>query len=184
MSEITEWLCDSKRGDRAALPQVFAALYQELHRVAQQRWGGVEYTLSPTVLVNEAYLRLSQGARGDIQDRQHFMACAQRVMHAVWVDHLRLRNAQKRGGNLSRVELTDACDAAGTPDVAEDLAALDQALDSLQRISPRLRQVAELRLLGGFELAEIATTLNTPLRSTERDWQRARALLMARLERL
>jgi RNA polymerase sigma factor (TIGR02999 family) len=180
MGEITAWLAQAGDGDAAALDHVFATLYPELRRLAQSRAASGERTLTPTVLVHEAYLRLLGASELSLNDRQHFFACAARAMRAIVIDHARRRSAAKRGGPGDDLALDQVEFALGA-DGDEDLIALDAALDALEQMQPRLRQVVELRYFAGLEFEEIARLFDCSLRTAKREWERARAFLHARL---
>ena len=135
------------------------------------------HTLQPTALVNEAWMKLARGAPPAVEGREHFLAVAARAMRQVLVDHARRRQAQRRGNDPIRVTLADA-DGPRTRDVgAEDLLALDRALDELERDEPRLRQVVEYRYFAGLTDSEIAALLGVTRRTVLRDWVKARAWL-------
>ncbi len=181
MSEITSLLNAASAGDRGALDAVFARLYPELRRLAAGQLGGPERTLSPTVLVNEAYLRLIGNATLSLNDRRHFLATAATAMRAVWVDHARRACADKRGGGAAHaaLEAADQVVAGGGLDL--DVLAIDQALGRLDAINPRQREIVEMRYFGGLEFAEIAELFACSERTAKREWERARAFLYANL---
>jgi RNA polymerase sigma factor (TIGR02999 family) len=181
MAEITEYLEKVREGDRGALDRVYQILYPELKRLAQLRLARMPpgSTLTPTALVNEAYLRLHIGNGLCPADRQHLMACAARAMRFILVDHARRRHAAKRGDGKSEVTITDAIAAdASTP---ADLLDIDRALDRLEEINPAHRELVELRFFGGLSEEEIAELRGVSTRTVRRDWQRARALLHAQI---
>lgn len=180
MGEITAWLARANGGDPAALDRVFEALYPELRNLARARAAAGERTLTPTVLVHEAYLRLLGNEALALNDRHHFLACAARAMRAIVVDHARRRSAAKRGGPGDDVALDEVEFALGVGS-DDDLIALDGALDALERINPKLRQVVELRYFAGLEFEDIASLFDCSLRTAKREWERARAFLHAQL---
>ena len=181
MGEITEILSAARGGEPEKLEAVFAALYPELKRLASWRAAGRarDSTLTTTVLVHETFLKLVGARHLDLQDRKHFFACAGRAMRHILVDHARAAFADKRGGGLSPVALPDElADARRTPDWID----LDRALDELDSVQPALRELVELRYFAGLSRAETAALLACSERTVQRDWQRARAFLHARLE--
>ena len=182
MTEITDLLVQARAGKPEALGRVFALLYDELRRLASSSLSGNEKTLSPTMLIHEAYLRLLGSTDLALNDRRHFLACAARAMRAVWVDHVRRATALKRGGPGfdAPLEVVDGIAHALHP--SEDWLALDQALDQLDAISTRQREVVELRYFAGLEFAEIATLLDVSERTAKREWERARAFLHALMQ--
>lgn len=178
---VTQWLAASRGGDRGAMERAFAAVYDELHRLAryQRAKSRPGDTLSTTVLVHEAFLKLSQGAPVALQDRQHFFALAARAMRQILVDAARARVAAKRGGGVVPVELLEGdlrVDA-----LAVDVVALDRALDRLEAVDPQLARLVEGRFFAGLTDAELAETLGRNERTVRRDWQRARAFLLREL---
>jgi RNA polymerase sigma factor (TIGR02999 family) len=173
----TSLLQSVRSGDRQAFDELFALAYDELKRAAHYRL--VRHrpgeTLSTTVLVHEAYVRLVDGTRAKWVDRAHFLALASRAMRFVLIDHVRARQSRKRGGGangvpLDRVEL--AVEAEGP-----DLLALHEALERLSSFSPRLSQLIEYRFFGGLSYDEIAEVTGTSVPTVKRDWVRARAWL-------
>jgi RNA polymerase sigma factor (TIGR02999 family) len=180
MGEITRLLDAVRDGDKAALGRVFDTLYPELQHLARARIDAGERSLTPTVLVHEAYLRLVGSASLSLNDRRHFMACAARVMRAVLIDHARRRTAHKRGAGEQAVSIDDAeIRIAG---VDAEMLALDEALQQLDAVNPRQREVVELRFFAGLGFEQIAELLECGTRTAQRDWDRARAFLAAQLQ--
>lgn len=181
--DITVLLEAARTGDRTAMNQVLATLYQELHAMARRQLAGQQqgHTLDATALVHEAYLKLVGRGGAHFDDRSHFFAYAASAMRSVIVDYARQRLAQKRGGDLHRVtELPEELESGVRLD--EDVMALDEALKQLSAVDPRLTQVVELRYFAGLSELEIATLLQRSERSIRRDWQKARLFLLASLQ--
>lgn len=157
------------------------ALYADLKRLAHSQRGrvGAGGTLQTTALVNEAWLRLMRA--GGWQSREHFMNSAARAMRHILVDYARQRVADKRGGGAaieSLDEQTAAEDATllrGEP--PEQVVALNDALERLAQLSPRLVQVVECRYFAGYSEQETAELLGLTERTVRRDWVKARAWL-------
>ena len=180
MSEVTELLIAARDVEPGKLGAVFEVLYPELRRLASWRSasaGGAE--LTTTALVHETYLKLVQAHRLDLKDRRHFFACAARAMRHILVDHAREARAVKRGSGVAAVELPD--DLAGGSDRSPDWIDLDRALDELDVVLPELRELVELRYYAGLSREETAELLSCSERTVQRNWQRARAFLHARL---
>jgi RNA polymerase sigma factor (TIGR02999 family) len=159
-------------------------VYADLRRIARHIMASERpgHTLQATALATDAYLSLIQGH--DIQwcDRFHFFAVASRAMRRVLVDHSRRKQAQKRGAGWQRL---DAADAAVIPvRDTEELLALDEALDRLERLDPRQSQIVELRYFGGLTEEETAELLDISVRTVKREWSMARAWLFAELTRV
>ncbi len=159
----------------------FEALYAQLQHMARRELSGApRVTLSTTVLVHEAFLRLD-GRQLDVSQRGPFLALAAKAMRCVLIDHLRARMAEKRGGALVRVTL--ATDIPMHNDSKQsDLMEIEQGLQALEALDPRLVTVVECRFYGGMEFAEIAEHLGVSERTAHRDWRRARAFLLARMQ--
>jgi len=181
MSEVTDLLVRG-RSDPGALGRVFTLLYDELRRLAKANVGSGEKTLSPTVLIHEAYLRLLGNAQLALNDRHHFLACAARAMRVIWVDNVRRRTALKRGGPNEDLPL-DLAELVPAPlQLSGELLSLDEALNRLDTLNPRQREVVELRYFGGLEFAEIAQLLECSERTAKREWERARAFLYVQMQ--
>jgi RNA polymerase sigma factor (TIGR02999 family) len=189
-ADITVLLRAWRAGDPSALDRLTPLVYGELRRLAykfmqQERR---DHTLQATGLVNEAYLRLVDIRAVDWQDRAHFMAVAAQTMRRVLVDAARARAAEKRGGDMARVDPgasgfdLDGIAAPGTDRVVE-VCALDDLLDALARLDPRRAKVIELRFFGGLTIEETAEFLQISPQSVMRDWRLARAWLMRELRK-
>jgi RNA polymerase sigma factor (TIGR02999 family) len=170
-------------GDRRVLDEVFSAAYEELRRLAAAvRRNERGFTLTPTALVNEAWLKLARTPAVAQTSKLHFKRIAARAMRQVLVEAARRRTAQKRGGSHAVFVTFDDSLSAATA-WADDLVGLDAALESLALAHPRQAQLVESRFFGGLELAESAEALGVSLATAERDWRAARAWLSAELHR-
>lgn len=181
-SEVTELLAAWEQGDPEALRRLGHLVYDDLRAIAaaQMRGERRDHTLQPTALVHEAFLRLSEQRRRQWKERRQFFAVASRLMRQVLVDHARARNAEKRGGDATHVEVTSLDALPGPPEVF-DVLALDDALNRLAALQPRLAKVVELRFFGGLEVEETAELLGCSPRTVKRDWSLARAWLVREL---
>jgi RNA polymerase sigma factor (TIGR02999 family) len=99
-------------------------------------------------------------------------------MRRILVDHARARNARKRGGGWTRVELADWYKVAQVP---EQVLALNEALDRLAAIEPRKAELVTLRFFGGMSMPEAADALGVSLPTAERWWTFARSWLYTEL---
>lgn len=168
--------------DEPTLDHLFSATYEELRRLAATvRRDDPSETLSPTALVNEAYLKLADSLRVRPASRLHFKRIAARAMRQVLVEAARRRNALKRGGGDAFVTLDEGLD--GSASGSDDLLALDNALQDLARVSPRQAEMIEYRFFGGFDLAETAELLGVSESTLLRDWRAAKAWLALELRR-
>ena len=165
---------------RAHFDAIFTAAYDELRRLAAVvRRNGASDTLSPTALVNEAYLKLAASPELAATTPLHFRRIAARAMRQVLVEAARRRTADKRGGGSEPLTLDEQLVA--TELAAGELIALDAALDALAAVSPRQARVVELRYFAGLEVLEVADALGVSEATINRDWRVARAWLAARL---
>jgi len=183
MGDITALLKRAAANEPAAIDEVFALLYDDVHRMARARLAGNQRMtlLDTTSLAHEAYLRLRNAGRVDVDSRARLMAYVSQVLRAVVVDFARKRNADRRGGGQVHVTLdTGVADSVSAADAdVEDIAS---ALEVLEGTDPRLRQVVEMRYFGGMTDSEIGEVLGVTPRTVGRDWERARLLLSVALK--
>jgi len=153
-------------------------LYEELRRLARAhlRRERPGHTLGTTALVHEAYVRLAGQAGLSADDRTRFFAIASNTMRRVLVDYARERRRIKRGGGAAAVPLDDV-EPFLSEDEADELLALDDALDRLATLDPRAASVVQHRFFGGFTLDETASLLDVSLKTVQRDWLAASAWL-------
>jgi RNA polymerase sigma factor (TIGR02999 family) len=180
--EIAEALAALRRGAPEGLDGLMPVVYGELRRMAHRQLAAERsgHSLSTTALVHEAYLRLTAQREAAWVNRAHFFALAARVMRRVLTDHARRHRAQRRGGPGRRLVSLDEADEAGlvlAAERAEELLALDEALDRLSELDPRLAQVVECRVYGGLSEAETGEALGVSQRTVERDWALAKGWL-------
>jgi RNA polymerase sigma factor (TIGR02999 family) len=163
--------------ERRALDDLFSVTYEELRRLASSvKRSDQSVTLTPTALVNEAWLKLASSPRFASTSRLHFKRIAARAMRQVLVEAARRRNAHKRGGPDALVVAIDE-ERDGVAWAGKDLLALDRALDDLARIEPRQAQMVESRFFGGLDVAETAQLLDVSEATILRDWRAAKAWL-------
>ena len=169
---------------RRELDEFFSLTYEELRRLAATvKRGDPSLTLSPTALVNEAWLKLAKSPGFSAQSPLHFKRIAARAMRQLLVEASRRRNSYKRGGDGLAIFVTfdDSLDGAATCE--DDLLALDSALAELERLEPRQAAIVEGRFFGGLEIGEIADLLGVSEATVLRDWRAARAWLGHKLRR-
>jgi RNA polymerase sigma factor (TIGR02999 family) len=159
------------------LPDVYA----ELRRLAATLSGrlGPGQTLQPTALVHEAYLRLVRDQDPGWEGRRHFFGAAARAMREILIEQSRRKATAKHGGASERVELTDGLAVIAPP--AEDLLALDEAVQQLNIAKPHLAEIVMLRYYTGLTLEETASVVGKSLSTVKREWRFARAWLARRL---
>lgn len=179
--QVTQLLGEWRSGEAGAFEKLIPLVQPELQRLAhhymsRERAG---HTLQTTALIDDAYVLLADDTRPRWQNRAHFFGVAGQLMRRIMVNHARQRQAQKRGGGAIRVELDQV--AAVTPSRADELLALDEALDKLAAFDQRKAQVVEMRYFGGLTMEEIADVLKVHVNTVTRDWAAARAWLLAAL---
>jgi RNA polymerase sigma factor (TIGR02999 family) len=179
--DVTELLHAWTEGDLAARDRLMAVVYRELRRRAAMylRRERHEYTLQPTALVHEVYLRLVDQRRAAWHNRSQFFGIASQIMRRILVDRARARRMPKRSGRWARVTLDPAVKAA--PPIDVDVLDLDTALTRLAQFDARGTQFAELRFFGGLSLEEAADAVGVSRATAERDWLAARAWLFKEL---
>jgi RNA polymerase sigma factor (TIGR02999 family) len=171
-------------GDSAALDRVIRLLYDELRDLARARLRSERpgHTLGVTALVNEAYLRLARQNRIAAQSRTQFFAVASKTMRRVLVDYARTRKRAKRGGDAERVPLEDV-EAFLTETQADELLALEDALERLAAGNARAAEVVEHRFFSGLTIEEIGQIQGVSTKTVQRDWIAARAWLRKEVAR-
>jgi RNA polymerase sigma factor (TIGR02999 family) len=176
-ANFTQLLTDWRSGQPQALDRLTPLVYDELRRLARSymRTERGSHTLQATAVVHEAFLRLVQ-ANVDLQDRQHFFALASRLMRRVLVDHAKARSRAKRDGGV-RDETGPPLTEITVP-IDVDIVALDEALEGLLQLEPRLAQVIELHYFGGMTYDEIAAAVGASPATVHRDIRLAKAWLL------
>jgi RNA polymerase sigma factor (TIGR02999 family) len=181
VQHITELLCAAQAGDAGAAERLLAVVYQELHQLACARMAHLSpgQTLQPTALVHEAYLRLTDKSDVPWESRQHFFFAAARAMRDILVEQARRKAGPARGGGRRRQELDDACAAIEPP--AENVLAVHEALEELEKQDPLKAQIVLLRYFSGLTTAETAEVLGLAERTLDRQWRYIRVWLLKRL---
>jgi RNA polymerase sigma factor (TIGR02999 family) len=179
----TELLLSRARGgDESAAREVFDRLYADMRRIAGAMFRGQRpnHTLEPTAVVHEAWLKLAGAERAAaLRDRAHALALGARAMRQVLANHARDRAAGKRGGGAARQRVTVSGLGDGEEERALEVAALNEALERLSGLDERQGRIAEMRLLGGLAIEEIAVLLGVSARTVEVDWSMAKRQLRA-----
>ena len=163
---------------RRALDELFSLTYEELRRLASSvRRGDPSATLTPTVLVNEAWIKMANSPEVGATSRLHFKRIAARAMRQLLIEAARRRGASKRGGEEDVAIITYDESMLPATTTGRELLALDAALEELARIEPRQAMMVESRFFGGLDIAEIAALLGVSEATILRDWRAAKAWL-------
>jgi len=173
--DVTLLLGAWRSGDPDALPEIINMVYGDLRRLAAAYFRGErpDHTLQPTALVHEVYRQMAE-ARPVFHDREHFLRCACLMMRRLLVKHARGRKALKREATPMAVEVE-----ARDPDT---VLAVNDALDDLERMDPRLARITAMRFFLGLTVAETAAYLQLSNRTVKREWLAARAWLARRID--
>jgi RNA polymerase sigma factor (TIGR02999 family) len=171
---LTEW----RSGHPQALERLTPLVYDELRRLARtyMRAERGSHTLQATAVVHEAFIRLIH-ANVALQDRGHFFAVASRLMRRVLVDHAKSRSRMKRNAGAQDLIAAADTDSASGP-LQFDVIALDDAIEGLQRMEPRLARAIELHYFGGLTHEQIAAAVGSSVATVQRDIRLARAWLL------
>jgi RNA polymerase sigma factor (TIGR02999 family) len=180
-TRMTILIAELRQGNAEARDELVTLVYPELRRIAAHymRQERPSHTLRTTGLINEMYIRLFGTAQVDWQSRAHFFAAVAREMRHILVDYARARNAKKRADRRLAISLTEADAVVG--ERPQDVLALDEALSRLESIDPRASRVVELRYFTGMSEREAAEAIGVSLSTLKRDWNFARAWLLAEL---
>jgi RNA polymerase sigma factor (TIGR02999 family) len=176
-TELTVLLRAAQARDPDAVKRLFEIVYGDLKRLAHSnlRHGSGLEELNTTALVHESFLKYMEHGMLAQADRPAFFAYVGRVMRNVVIDFVRERQAQKRGGDRTIVTLDTGIASEAVDD--QRLLAIHAALVSLEKLSPPLMELVEMRYFAGLTVPEISTITGRSTRTIEREWDKARALL-------
>src|SRR5262245_39767921 len=181
--KVTTLLNEAGAGDERAAAELLPLVYERLRALAgkKMRRERADQTLQATALVHEAYLRLVDTSKIQLWDnRWHFFAAAAESMRRILVENARRRGRLKRGGDCNRIQLDKVELTLNGP--ADDMIALDEALEELARQHPEKAQLVNLRYFGGLTHEEAARALNMSVSTADRNWAFARAWLYRRMD--
>jgi RNA polymerase sigma factor (TIGR02999 family) len=182
MSDVVLALQSIDLQPQMEVDSAFRRWYPELKQIAHARLQrtGLRGSVQTTSLVHDSYLRLAE--RGELQfaTRLQFLAYASRTLRSLIIDQVREQRAQRRGGDLDLVTLDTVMSAGLRPDL--DIERVNSSLESLAALDPALMRLVELRFFGGLSALEIADLTGSSERTVQREWTKARALLLTLLE--
>jgi len=182
MTELAIALQKIEQEHSAALDEAFSAWYPELKKIAHARLNrsGLGGSMQTTALVHDSYLKLATGPDRHFANRLQFLAYASRTLRSIVIDTIREDRALRRGGDKDMVTLDTAVQEGIGADT--DVEAVNAALDDLAKLDPALAKLVEMRFFGGMTAVEIAEALGMSERSVQREWTKARALLLTMIE--
>lgn len=186
-ADITALLSRLADGDHRAVDALTRAVYPLVRSIAQAQLkrSGASPTLRATELAHEALIRLSEQTRVEWRNRSHYLAIVATVIRRVLVDHIRRRDAEKRGAMFRFLSIDDITgEAAPAPAPDHDWLLIDRALDDLAAIDERQARLVELRFFMGMTIEEAAEALDCSVPTMTRTWRFARAWLASRLDAL
>jgi len=181
--QVERLLSEFSAGRESAFEELVPLLYLELREIAhrhRQRWSG-DQTVSTTVLVHEAYLKLNQSGPQPWKHRAHFLAVASRAMRQLLIDYARARKTEKRGGELEHIDIDVVKTLGNHPafaeSTAERLVELDASLHRLEKQNEQDARLVECRFFGEMTIEETAEALGVSPATVKRAWVRAKAWL-------
>jgi RNA polymerase sigma factor (TIGR02999 family) len=178
MNEVTRILEAIEQGDSSAADRLLPLVYDELRTLAAARLAREKpgQTLQATALVHEAYLRLVDANDAKSWNgRGHFFGAAAEAMRRILVENARRKQRIKHGGARHRVDLNEAILSIGCP--AEELLAVDEALERLAVEEPQAAELVKLHYFAGLTIEAAAEVLGFSPRKGYRIWAYARAWL-------
>jgi RNA polymerase sigma factor (TIGR02999 family) len=182
-SEITLILGQIQQGDQRAAERLLPLVYDELRRLAAAKMAreAMAYTLQPTALVHEAWLRLGADRQIEWQNRAHFFGAAAEAMRRILIDRARRRHALRHGAGQARVNIDDVEIAAGPTD--EQVLAINEALEKFATVDPRKAELVKLRYFAGLTIEDTARAMDISEPTAKRWWAYARAWLFREVQR-
>jgi RNA polymerase sigma factor (TIGR02999 family) len=176
MTDLTCMLQNLEAGNSSASAELLPLVYSELRRVAAAKMAreSCAYTLQPTALVHEAWMRLGADHQPEWQNRAHFFAAAAETMRRILIDRARQRHAVRHGGGQVRLNVDDL-EIASASEKDDQLVAVHEALAKFAAEDPRKAELVKLRYFGGLTIEEAAAALEIPLGTAKRWWTYARA---------
>ena len=185
MSDVTRILAAIEHGDVRAVDELFPLVYQELRQLAAQRFSKElpGQTLQATALVHEAYLRLVDSENRNWSGRGHFFSAAAEAMRRILIENARRKKSLKHGGGRKRINFDEAILTNDNDTPADDLIALDEALEKLAKEDPVKAELVKLRYFAGLTVEQAAEILEISRATAVRYWTYARACLFHEIKK-
>ena len=185
MSDVTLILAAIEQGDIQAVDRLFPLIYQELRRLAAQRMRKEKpgQTLQATALVHEAYLRLVGGDKQHWASRRHFFSAAAEAMRRILIENARRKKSLRHGGGRQRLAIDKLVLQSDNPAAADDLIALDEALENLSEKDKVKADLVKLRYFAGLTGEQAAEVLGISPSTADRYWSYARCWLRLEIDK-
>lgn len=183
-TDITRILSEIHAGIPGSSERLLPIVYDELRGIAGRIFktkSSRGFSIQPTILVHDAFIKLTQNTDIKCTSRSHFFALSAKVIRDMLVDHARMKRAAKRGGGWNRISLAGVSEKRSAEKMI-DIIDLEDALQQLGKIAPRQEKIVEMRFYAGLKVDEIAHLLGVSERTIMYDWRMARAWLRTRLE--
>jgi RNA polymerase sigma factor (TIGR02999 family) len=171
------------KDDDSVYEQIYPIVYDELKRMANSRivYENSDLTFSRTELVHETYLKMVNQEDPTFNDSSHFLAIASNCMRQILIDHARKKAAQKRGSDPEKFTYVEGY-FTKNQQMVQELIDIDEALNRLAELNPRLSDVVTMRFFGGMKVEEISEVLSVSESTVNRDWLKARGWLYKELK--
>jgi RNA polymerase sigma factor (TIGR02999 family) len=164
MGEVTRVQSETEHSDPHAAARLLPLVYEELRKLAAKKLALEKsgQTLDPTALVHEAYLRLAKSPKREpdgtgFSNREHFFRVAAKAMRRILIDRARAKASRRRCARKNRLTLSDVQPATAAP--ANELLALNEAIERFATIEPVKAELVKLRYFAGLSEVEAAKAL-------------------------
>lgn len=183
MSDATVMLAAIHAGDPKAAEGLLVLVYDELRRLAASKLAHETpgQTLQPTALVHEAWLRLVGNRAPSFNDREHFFRASAEAMRRILIDRARRKSTQRHGGGFQRIDWEDFDFA--TPDVDDQLLAVNEALGKFEVEHPVQAELVKLRYFAGLTNEEVSEVMGISVSTAKNYWTFSRAWLLNEIEK-
>ncbi len=172
-------------GDKQAENLLYRSAYLQLRKIARKerercanKYGETNIEMldracSTTVLMHEAYVKMSSSKASHIQNQREYYLMVAQVMRQILFDNARANQAQKR-------QKTKDWRCTKDSDT-EQLIELNKALDCFSKLYPRQSKALALKYLIGLKNQEISELLECSSSLIEKDLKFSRSWLQSKI---
>ncbi len=184
LGEITLLLQQAEAGDASAAERILPLVYDELRKLAAAKMTRepAGMTLQATALVHEAWVRLGADQQPSWHNRAQFFSAAAEAMRRILIESARRRSRLRHGGQYEKVSADETPLEIAAPVEDDELVAVHEAVEALERHDARKAQLVKYRYFAGLEFEEIAEIMQVSSRTAKRDWEYARAWLFKEIK--